>query len=272
MTPEHTDDFSHSFTEARALQNYSLTEFGQMHAMIAREVVKLWDTDLSKHNEHPIAKFRGLDQLDLKNKRVGILSAAPWEFSDYVASFGPKIIHEYQLYDLNGPLDLRTTTGNTTATQQINVPLSQLPLHVQPCDILWVPSDNFSNILIWNKKLLSSLSLKIRDTLVLPFMVSNSSLETMGTTPPFQSGSTHDHSMVLNDNIVRNLLHVYGFLQVENIKKSSVPYKLTRYHESKLFTQDALQPAAIPYDKNDAQLLYYYAHKLPKHNEDLWAN
>ena len=232
-----------------------------LSSIIEKEALKLWAADATIPLEQPFAKLRGLDYLSLEQKNIAILSAAPWEFSDYVAHYNPASIREYLFNSINGPLSITTTTGKTSAKTHIQCTLTNLPKQFLDCDILWVPCDNFSNIIIWNNELLSAISNKINETLVLPFMVSNQSLDTNDTDPPFSAGKTLEHSLVLNDTLIRSQLHTSHFHRIHTIKKPSFPYKETK-SDGKTFISNVV-PAAMAYDKSEASLQYYYAHTAP---------
>jgi hypothetical protein len=172
------------------------------------------------HHHSPQIRMQQLDQFDVREKQVLVLTRTGQNYLDAIHQSKAKRITQISARSLLGPIEIECTKHKKKIVKQASI--DDLYLFIEHVDYLWIPDPYLASLIFRSADLTGLLSQRIRTSMIFPINICRE-----------ESLQTRD--MAWTDNKIRSHLHANGFLEISNTADAEGVARTTRYHEAKAF-------------------------------------
>lgn len=190
------------------------------------------------HMNSAYIRYRQIQGLDLRGKRIAVLTTANVEYSDLLEATRADETVELRLHSITGPFTLayRTQTGSNNV--QIHTGgIESVFFGLDTCDFLWIPDPHLSSLVLRCRGAIERIAERVRENFLLSI-----------------------RSDQWDENEARLQIHTAGFTEITRLLKSAETPYVTRYHEMRGYY---VHVAATLSDDTQVSTQFLVASKIP---------
>ena len=183
----------------------------------------------------PFIRYRQLNRIDLRGKRVAVLTTAASDYSDLTYATHASCCIELRLQSINGPLLSLTHSADGSAAQTLPCDIESWPQTLDAVDTVWIPDPSLSALVLRCAGLVERICHSVGRQLI--FSAAKDSW---------------------SEDEARERVHRAGFIETTRLIDNGDAY-ITRRHEARGFVVVSGADSSLP----PAPVEYLVASKIP---------